>query len=113
MPVAANVNRLDKIKVDLCDVDKYSCDVSFLSTSGINNEFNKYMAGFLKESTVKDINDLFNKQNLNKNQFTLKDVIDFYSINNIEKETGYVLKTEAFLKEKLKWLFYLVKNLMK
>lgn len=110
MPVAVNVNRLDKIEVNLSDKNKYSCDVSFLGTSGMDNEFNKYMFGILRESTTNDINKIFSKQNLNKSKFILNDIIDDSLINRIEEETGYILKTEKFMDKRTKLSFLLGKK---
>jgi hypothetical protein len=49
MPVAANVKRLDKIDPDSEDILKYSCDVSFLGTTGYDNEFNRYIGKYLSQ----------------------------------------------------------------
>ncbi|MBN1051157.1 hypothetical protein DV092_03675 [Clostridium botulinum] len=52
IPVAANVKRIDKIKINPIDSAKYSCDANFLGTTDINNDFNKYIGNLLSERLI-------------------------------------------------------------
>lgn len=100
MPVAANINRLDKIKVNSVDLAKYSCEVSFLGTSDYNNDFNKYINYFLSEETDLKIQKILQKQFLNENKFIIKDIIDDEIIDKIQHESGYDIIAEEFISRK-------------
>ncbi|QGU95067.1 glycosyltransferase [Clostridium bovifaecis] len=111
MPVAVNTNRLDNIKLESDDLQKYCCDVSFLGTTGIENEFNKYMSNLLSKETIEKIDEIFYKQLLNQSQFIIKDMIDNELIDRIQLETGYKIASETYLSKKAKLAFLLGRKL--
>lgn len=61
LPQAANVNRLDKISVSHDDINKYSCDISFLGSTIRKNEFNT-ISDELDHDTLVEIDNLFKLQ---------------------------------------------------
>lgn len=71
LPQAANVERLDKVFADNFDLEKYSCDASFLGATIVNNEFN-YISNDLDENIKDEIFRIFHKQSID----TTSDIID-------------------------------------
>lgn len=107
MPVAANVKRLDSIDIDLNDLGKYSCDVSFLGSTDITNEFNKHIYNFLSEETHLKIKEIFKNQLLNGDKYIIEKLIDEDLINRIEKDTQYNVIPQAYITKKQKLAFLL------
>ena len=107
MPVAANTKRLDNISIDSEEAKKYSCDISFLGTTGVENEFNKYIYSCLSKETLMEIENIFNTQYLNPNKFVFKDLITDRLIEKIQEESGYSIKSERFLDRTAKLSFLL------
>ncbi|MDD7794621.1 glycosyltransferase family protein [Clostridium sp. 'White wine YQ'] len=110
MPVAANVSRLDNVHLSSQDVDKYNCDISFLGTVGMDNEFNKFLYEFLSKETISEINEIFNKQHLNLNKYLIKDIVTDKLVTKILEETGYKTSDETFLDSKTKIAYFLAKK---
>lgn len=107
MPVAANVKRLDGIDVNSNDLDKYSCDVSFLGSTDVANEFNKYIYDLLSEETYLNIKEIFRKQFLSGDKNIIKKLIDEDLITRIEHDTGYNITTQTYIDKKQKLAFLL------
>ncbi|MGK0469237.1 MAG: spore maturation protein CgeB [Clostridium sp.] len=76
MPVAANIKRFDEIIMNEVDYLKYVTDVSFVGTTGMDNEFNKF-SEFLDEDTKGKIINLFDKQKKDTTKYLIKENIDF------------------------------------
>lgn len=105
MPVAANVERLDKI--DISDKEKmlYNTVVSFLGSSAYENEFNEYIEKHLSVALKREIENKISLQNLSKN-FILPYIVDNSIIEDINRETGYLITGDDYLSpyEKLGFL---------
>jgi Uncharacterized protein conserved in bacteria len=78
LPQATNVDRLDRVFVDNSDLEKYSCDASFLGATIVNNEFN-YISNDLDEAIKDEIFRIFHKQNID----TTTDIIDRFVTNDL------------------------------
>ncbi|UZP04143.1 glycosyltransferase [Clostridium botulinum] len=78
MPVAANIKRFDKIIINEEDYFKYGTDVSFVGTTGMNNEFNDF-SEFLSQEAKKKINTLFDIQKKDTTKYLIKEYIDEFN----------------------------------
>lgn len=107
LPVAVNVTRLDKITISKEDVEKYSTDISFVGSSGKNNEYNKFIEYNLSTESRKLVENILNKQKKFSDKFIIKDYIDESLINIIEKEANYTILSEELLTKKMKLAFLL------
>lgn len=105
MPVAANTERLDKIKLSGNDTKEYKTDISFLGTTGLENELNLIMNN-LSPQLINKINDLFSLQSKNTQEFLIKKLLDkdlckevFDILCNLnftvpKKDLGYIYASE-------------------
>ncbi|MFW2501330.1 CgeB family protein [Clostridium diolis] len=105
MPVAANIERLDKIKILGRDTKEYKTDISFLGTTGLENELNLIMK-HLSPTLIDKINNLFNLQYENPQEFLIKKLLDedlrkevFDLLCNLnfnvpKKDLGYIYASE-------------------
>lgn len=107
LPQAANVDRLDKVCINSYDLEKYSCDASFLGSTIVNNEFN-YISDDIDERLKDEIFRIFFKQSIDMTD----DIIDrFITDELIYKLIGQInsifsVKTD-FLSLKRKVYFIL------
>lgn len=105
MPVAANIERLDKIRISATDVKKYKIDASFLGTTGIENELN-LMINHISPELINKINEMFNLQHKNTQEFLIKKLLDEKLCENLfsllcnlgfnvpRKELGYIYASQ-------------------
>lgn len=94
MPVAANVTRLNKIVMNHMDVEKYSCDISFLGSCCSHNEYMNILQPKLSISTQHLIENIINVQ-MGTDKFIIKEMVDDNLINLIGLESPIHL--EKFL----------------
>ena len=95
MPVAANVERLNKIILNDDDRVKYNCDVSFLGNTCVQNEFTQYIEPKIDDHSKNLIDRLIDAQ-MFKERFIIKDVITNEIAEAFFDVSGIIFKKEKF-----------------
>lgn len=107
MPVAANIRRLERIAATEDDIERFSSDLSFVGTSGIENEYNLYQfERHLNASLLKKIYSLFEEQKKERHKTLIKERVDSSLVEELEKQMG-PLSAEDLLDKKDKLAFFL------
>lgn len=107
LPQATDVKRLDNIYINNNDLEKYSCDASFVGSTIVNNEFN-YISDEIDEKVKEEIFKAFYMQSIDttKDRFTqfITDELIYKLIDEIN--SVFNVKTD-FLSLKRKVYFIL------
>ncbi|WP_456273262.1 glycosyltransferase family protein [Bacillus sp. AK031] len=108
LPVGVNVNRFDKIFIDHND-KKFISDISFVGTTGMENEYNLKFRHTLSDELKKRIEVKFLEQITKPDESILYDFIDESIINLFERELeGKILHNNEELLERKTKLYYLL-----
>jgi spore maturation protein CgeB len=107
LPVAANTKRLEQVIINDEDYRKYNSEIAFVGNSGANNEFSTHIKPFISKSLNENINKIILKQ-FRYDTYILKDLIDDFLVEMIEKESSYTIDVKDHIlltrKEKLAFL---------
>ncbi|OES46057.1 CgeB family protein [Domibacillus iocasae] len=90
MPVAANVERFQKIAISEIDRENYTSDVAFLGHSGASNEYAAIIEPRISKELKKCINELINTQ-CNDQSFVLKQLVNDEFMNKLEVESNLTI----------------------
>lgn len=86
MPVAANVNRLRKVKFEIADSQKYCSDVSFLGSSCIENEYLSFFKHRISNATRNEIEQMIELQD-KVDSYLLKKITTNKLVEKVEEES--------------------------
>ncbi|MFT4551758.1 MAG: spore maturation protein CgeB [Chlamydiales bacterium] len=97
MPVAVDPYRFNKIPILKNEYEKYASEISFVGTTGSENEYNKYqISNRLRTQTRNDISRLFEAQSMAGEQNILKSLIDHHFIKRFEMETSFGMSNDDY-----------------
>ncbi|UXH43433.1 glycosyltransferase [Rossellomorea vietnamensis] len=92
LPVAANVERLERVVLNTIDLNKYSTQVSFVGSSGLYNEFSSFIKPKLSKEILSEINRILNIQSKSE-EYILSELLDITLLNKIEQVSQYKINT--------------------
>lgn len=107
MPVAVNTRRFDQIKISPSDINKYQTPVSFVGTTGENNEYNHFqferrLNAFLLQRFEK----IFEEQRKSENEQIIQKLVNNDLVQELENQLG-TLQEEELLDKRRKLAFFL------
>ncbi|WP_418791010.1 glycosyltransferase family protein [Phosphitispora sp. TUW77] len=82
LPAAANSARFDRVLSSGADVERYSCDISFVGTTGVVNEYRKFFLDHV-DGYLKDLINRISVDQLNRpERYLVPELIKSYSEKN-------------------------------
>lgn len=106
MPVAANIERFRNIVINKEDIEKYSCDISFVGSLTIS-EYTEKLKDLLSDGTKNIVNQMIERQNRDISNFLLKEMCTDKLVNIIQKEARCVFNPPKYLSNKDMLAYYL------
>ncbi|MFT4551659.1 MAG: spore maturation protein CgeB, partial [Chlamydiales bacterium] len=107
MPVAVNSRRFDQIEILPSDINRYQTQVSFVGTTGSDNEFNLFQfERHLNTFLLQRIEEIFDEQRKSGNEQIIQKLVDTELVLELEKQLGPLREEE--LLDKRRKLFFLL-----
>ena len=107
MPVAVNTRRFDQIKILPSDIDKYQTHLSFVGTTGENNEYNHFQfERRLNAFLLQRFEEIFEEQRKDENEQIIQKLVTTELVKELENQLG-TLQEEELLDKQKKLSFFL------
>ncbi|MFZ3171717.1 MAG: glycosyltransferase [Carboxydocellales bacterium] len=113
LPAAANVFRNDLINILEQDTERFQCDLSFIGTTGLDNEFRKFYQGRLEPKLAEELEKICATQLENPNEYLIPRTFQHHELDITQlayRQSGIRLGGENYISDKLRFAYVLAKE---
>ena len=117
LPAAANVTRFENIEISPEESERYSCDISFVGSTGFDNEFQKFYSGNMEQDLAEEIEEIIFKQLIRPNEFLIPKLIANYYrkmgrdiAQLVYQQSGIRLDGDNFISDDQRFAYVLAKE---